>query len=186
MSQSCFKHSTQWVNEVEWVSMVKVILWPWSKVTQISKLNVWLLACILRWAIQGLLALLLFSSILFCPLSPSLWEMARYRLKYCLKGPLSPKQPTIQPSLEIFRVLYTSSDHCGYLQYLVLDLSFVSRVESRMVWWWNSTFETPCCYSYEDSQSWIVMSHEYWPSSRYLWHRNWKGSVKKNFILFKI
>ena len=30
-------------------------------------------------------------------LSPSLWEMARYRLKYCLKGPLSPKQPTNQP-----------------------------------------------------------------------------------------
>ena len=23
----------------------------------------------------------------FSPLSPSLWEMARYRLKYCLKGP---------------------------------------------------------------------------------------------------
>ena len=23
----------------------------------------------------------------------SLWETARYRLKYCLKGPLSPKQP---------------------------------------------------------------------------------------------
>ena len=29
-------------------------------------------------------------------LSPSLWETARYRLKYCLKGPLSPKQPTNQ------------------------------------------------------------------------------------------
>ena len=28
----------------------------------------------------------------FSLLSPSLWEMARYRLKYCLKGPLSPKQ----------------------------------------------------------------------------------------------
>ena len=27
----------------------------------------------------------------FSPLSPSLWEMARYRLKYCLKGPLNPK-----------------------------------------------------------------------------------------------
>ena len=27
----------------------------------------------------------------FSPLSPSLWETARYRLKYCLKGPLSPK-----------------------------------------------------------------------------------------------
>ena len=27
----------------------------------------------------------------FSPLSPSLWETARYRLKYCLKGPLNPK-----------------------------------------------------------------------------------------------
>ena len=27
-------------------------------------------------------------------LSPALWETARYRLKYCLKGPLNPKQPT--------------------------------------------------------------------------------------------
>ena len=30
----------------------------------------------------------------FSPLSPSLWETARYRLKYCLKGPLNLKQPT--------------------------------------------------------------------------------------------
>ena len=30
----------------------------------------------------------------FSPLSPSLWETAQYRLKYCLKGPLNPKQPT--------------------------------------------------------------------------------------------
>ena len=29
------------------------------------------------------------------PVSPSLWETARYRLKYCLKGPLNPNnQPT--------------------------------------------------------------------------------------------
>ena len=35
----------------------------------------------------------------FSPLSPSLWEMARYRLKYCLKGPLNPNQPTNQISL---------------------------------------------------------------------------------------
>ena len=32
----------------------------------------------------------------FFPLSPSLWETARYRLKYCLKGQLNPKQPTNQ------------------------------------------------------------------------------------------
>ena len=31
---------------------------------------------------------------LYSPLSPSLWETIRYRLKYCLKGPLNPKQPT--------------------------------------------------------------------------------------------
>ena len=30
----------------------------------------------------------------FSPHSPSLWETARYRLKYCLKGSLNPKQPT--------------------------------------------------------------------------------------------
>ena len=32
----------------------------------------------------------------FSPLSPSLWETARYRLKYCLKGSLKPQQPTNQ------------------------------------------------------------------------------------------
>ena len=37
----------------------------------------------------------------FSPLSPSLWETARYRLKYCLKGPLNPKQPTNQPTIYI-------------------------------------------------------------------------------------
>ena len=38
----------------------------------------------------------------FFPLSPSLWETARYRLKYCLKGPLNAKQPTNQPSCFIY------------------------------------------------------------------------------------
>ena len=32
-------------------------------------------------------------SLFFLPL----WETTRYRLKYCLKGPLNPKHPTIQP-----------------------------------------------------------------------------------------
>ena len=34
----------------------------------------------------------------FSPLSPSLWETARYRLKYCLKEPLNSKQLTNQPN----------------------------------------------------------------------------------------
>ena len=33
---------------------------------------------------------------LYSPLFPSLWETAQYRLKYCLEGPLKPKQPTNQ------------------------------------------------------------------------------------------
>ena len=37
----------------------------------------------------------------FSSLSPSLWETARYRLKYCLKGPLNPKQPTNQSFLPL-------------------------------------------------------------------------------------
>ena len=41
----------------------------------------------------GVVWTVLLSSILSL-LSPSLWETARYRLKYCLKGLLNPKQPT--------------------------------------------------------------------------------------------
>ena len=39
-------------------------------------------------------------SIFSPPLSPFLWETARYRLKYCLKGSLNPKQPTNQPIVD--------------------------------------------------------------------------------------
>ena len=48
-------------------------------------------------AVGGVVWTFLISSIL-SPLSPSLWETARYRLKYCLKRPLNPKQPTNQPA----------------------------------------------------------------------------------------
>ena len=47
----------------------------------------------------------------FSSLSSSLWETARYRLKYCLKGPLNPKQPTNQPFIDTetgFFAAYTS------------------------------------------------------------------------------
>ena len=46
----------------------------------------------------------------FFPLSPCLWETARYRLKYCLKGPLNPK-PTNQP---IYRYI-TSFENFPFL-----------------------------------------------------------------------
>ena len=50
---------------------------------------------------------------LFSFLSPSLRETARYRLKYCLKGPLNPKQPTnimicFDISFLMFRIWFTA------------------------------------------------------------------------------
>ena len=53
----------------------------------------------------------------FFPLSPSLWETARYRLKYCLRGPLNPK-PTNQPTsynLDDSRArVYCACSRCGW------------------------------------------------------------------------
>ena len=45
----------------------------------------------------------------FSPLSPSLWETARYRLKYFLKGSLNPKQPTNQMDISVFDIF----DYCS-------------------------------------------------------------------------
>ena len=48
----------------------------------------------------------------FSSLSPSLWETARYRLKYCLKGPLNPKQPT--NITEKIQYTYSTHKHKAY------------------------------------------------------------------------
>ena len=52
----------------------------------------------------------------FSCLSPSLWATARYRLKYCLKGPLNLKQPTNHHLLgdECTSNLYCSHENCGW------------------------------------------------------------------------
>ena len=39
----------------------------------------------------------------FFPLSPSLWETARYRLKYGLKGQLNPKSTNQPTSNQVYR-----------------------------------------------------------------------------------
>ena len=46
----------------------------------------------------------------FSPMPPSLWETARYRLKYCLKGSLS------QKTTNHCRYHYTSLQHLGLLK----------------------------------------------------------------------
>ena len=80
----------------------RVVRWCW--------VNFWCRGVLLIWIIagQGPTALAvgagggcldIFSLFYhFSFLSPSLWKTVRYRLKYCLKGPLSPKQPTNQPT----------------------------------------------------------------------------------------
>ena len=45
----------------------------------------------------------------FSILSPILWETARYRLKYCLKGLLNPKQPTNRPKVPCHRHVFFDS-----------------------------------------------------------------------------
>ena len=66
-------------------------------------------------AVGGCLGIFLSSiiSVFFLPL----WEMARYRLKYCLKGLLSPKHPTNQHPL-----LFWFFGHlgCGVLLLIVI------------------------------------------------------------------
>ena len=59
---------------------------------------------------MGVVWTFLLSSILSI-LPPSLWETARYRLKYCLKGPLNPKQPTNQPLIQKRQNPYKT--YCG-------------------------------------------------------------------------
>ena len=49
----------------------------------------------------------------FSPLSPSLWETTWYRLNYCLKGPLNPKQPTNQISLTPYLESFTPTSGLG-------------------------------------------------------------------------
>ena len=74
----------------------------------------------------GVVWTFLLSSIL-SPLSPSLWETARYRLKYCLKGPLNPKQPTNQPTSQLCRTGHgdVSPTKMTTLIFILFECSFL-------------------------------------------------------------
>ena len=74
---------------------------------------------------------------LFSSLSPSLWETARYRLKYCLKGPLNPNnQPTNQPTLQWQPLLFVNL--------LILNPCTVYTVGNKemqhIIWTYNCFF----------------------------------------------
>ena len=86
----------------------------------------------------------------FFLLSPSLWETVRYRLKYCLKGPLHPKQPTNLPThlfffhspcpveLDFFLIL-----HLPYFKvngYSSILSAFCTKVNQFCFFLWASIF----------------------------------------------
>ena len=60
-------------------------------------------------------------------LSPSLWETARYRLEYCLKGPLNPKQPTNQSQ-------FRNNEHLTYSNSGDSQFSFPCNYVFDKVW----------------------------------------------------
>ena len=60
-----------------------------------------------------------YSHLSFFPLSPSLWETARYGLKYFLKGPLNPKpsnQPTAWNNEEV------CAFYCIIIDYVLVEI----------------------------------------------------------------
>ena len=66
---------------------------------------------------------------LFSFLSPSLWKTARYRLKYCLKGPLNTKQPT---NLFSYSCSVRSSRRVTYLHCNALCPTLASYKECKI------------------------------------------------------
>ena len=81
-------------------------------------------------------------------LSPSLWETARYRLKYWLKGPLSPKQPTSQS-------VYNSPK--GSLKRNCIDRSFIYKgtklVKIKAFYWPMEPVSSLCGYWFQRSKA---------------------------------
>ena len=51
----------------------------------------------------------------FSCLSPSLLEVARYRLKYCLKGLLNPKQPNKAHGMHAVKICMMQNGNFSYL-----------------------------------------------------------------------
>ena len=86
----------------------------------------------------------------FSPLFPSLWETARYRLKYCLKGPLNPKQPTNQKSISCYSkhisyIILACSSNIWKSHGCVCNMSCLSIYLIRSFSLLNCPF---CCFAY--------------------------------------
>ena len=87
----------------------------------------------------GCLAIFFSLSFHFSSLSPSPWETARYRLKYCRKGPLNPKQQvtqTYKTDLDFGIVLKGQTDLTAEAESYETDLNICDnsgKVSSRLL-----------------------------------------------------
>ena len=109
----------------------RVVRWCWVNFQCRGVLLIWIIIG------QGPIALAVGAGgvvwTFFSLLSPYLREKARYRLKYCHKGPLSPKQPTNQPFQVWFSTMTSDKRWLTALEVMV---------ESHRRW--NSSYRKQC------------------------------------------
>ena len=123
-----------WVNcQFRGVGGGRVVQWCWANFQCRGVLLIWIRVG------QGPYVLIVdaggvvwtfFSRLSFLFLSPSLWETTRYRLKYCLKGPLSSKERKVpgRRNLDCSRArAYFACSKCGFglLGQIYYRLSFL-------------------------------------------------------------
>ena len=94
----------------------------------------------------------------FFPLSPPLWETARYRLKYSLKGPLNPKQPTSQHTCFLFQEEFTLLGKT----LLLLEHFFFGKKKKRENRYFQLTGNSRCLFF-----SFSVQNLSEWPRYDY-------------------
>ena len=84
-------------------------------------------------------------------LSPSLWETAWYRLKYCLKGLISPKQSTNQAwyfhvTKQCYLPVHIYNQIISFKRPAKLKTKFWIAFKHRAKWWkWSKIQETGAC-----------------------------------------
>ena len=120
-----------------------------SKKVQMSAKTYVFMNKYLQYVRVGVVWTFLLSSMLSLLFSPSLWETARYRLKYCLKGPLNPKQSTNQPMNKYWKLSLTYpcyaifatlqvDDRYQRLKWLKWACLPVFSSVTRLLWKWDS------------------------------------------------
>ena len=83
-------------------------------------------------------------------LSPSLWETARYTLKYFLKGPLSPKQPTNNQHVHVELI---------YRKFIVTDQSYNMSCHDKNFVPCPTRFSCPACDPWIGSLAYYPLHH---------------------------